>query len=560
MWRLQKHSRCLFASISGVAMSKLSLRPLAVIATAALGSASFAPPAPAQQRVTQTEQTRQIDELNKVSGYQLKKSVAEQEKAASEDVKLRLKSVRTELLAPQNSKLIGGKPTFVVGTSKVLQRPLNKLAGTKPPADLAGRMQSQIEATRQGAIREEKLIEALESRGFVKKTVSAAPRRPVCDPSASHFDWRDYGAVRDVKDQGSCGSCWAFAATAAIEGSYFVRAKDSFVGSEQQILSCSRAGSCANGGWYSDAWDNLQGDGTATSQAYPYAARDTQCKSKVQTPYHWNYWGWVNENQNPSDYDTPTPKDMIKDALCQRGPLATTVAVTDTLASYQKGVFNEITDEPINHAVTIVGWDDTDNAWIVKNSWGTSWGENGYFRIHYDSNKIGVLTAWVAARKPVQLDDNCYRFDPGKVRLRNISGKWKFVYAGRNIFDLGERQGEAEQALAAMRFYKLNKRCWVGKAPDDDRAPNATPGTTLEYFLAGAKPPQGAMPDEECQSFKLASLDVNRRGDKWVLEDGTRTLLAADSQDDAWVGYAYIRRHGFAYQCKIGSFFTYYRR
>lgn len=533
-------------------------------AFASIAAAVIAQPAAAQ---TATEQRKQIRELNKASGQTLRQSAVEQEKTATAKIRQQLKAVRSELLAPSNARLIGGKPTFVVGTSKAFQRPLSKLAGTKPPSDLSSRMQGQIQNTKQSIMREGKLDDVFKAKGLLKPQVRSFVSAPgqassVCDPNAAKFDWRRIGAVESVKDQGSCGSCWAFAATAAIEGSYFVRAKDSFTGSEQQILSCSRAGSCANGGWYSDAWDNLQGQGTATSKSYPYTGEDRQCKWTTQTPYHWNYWGWVNENQDPYNYDLPTPKDMIKDALCQRGPLATTVAVTPAFQGYSSGVFNEQSDIPINHAVTIVGWDDADNAWIVKNSWGTGWGEKGYIRIHYDSNKIGVLTAWVAARKPVQLTDNCTRFDPKMVRLRNISGKWKFIYKGRNIFDLGERQEEAEKALAAMRHYKVNRRCWVGQKPDDVAAtsPPANAASTFEYFLAGTKIPTGAMTGETCQPIKADSLDVNQRDNRFVLGDGNTTLASSANQEDAWLSYAYIRRHGFTHQCKIGSFFAYYRQ
>ncbi len=516
----------------------------------------------AQDRVPVSEQKKQIRELNEASGETLKKSVAAKEKTAPAEVQTKLKEIRTELLKPDNDKLIGGKPTFVVGASKALRRPLNKLAGTKPPSDLASRMSTQVQSTKRAADREVALTETLKANGFVKETRSLASSptglSSVCNPSAKSFDWREHGAVTAVKDQGTCGSCWTFAAIAAMEGSYYVRTSDTFTGSEQQMLSCSRAGDCANGGWYSDAWENLQGEGTATAKTYPYKGEDTKCKWTTPTPYHWSYWGWVNENQNPSNYDDPTPKEMIKDALCQRGPLATTVAVTEAFSAYSGGVFNETTDEWINHAVTIVGWDDDDEAWIIKNSWGSEWGEKGYMRINYASNKIGVLTAWVAARKPVQLTDNCSKFDPKKVRLRDINGRWKFVYQGRNIFDLGERQDEAQRALAAMRHYKVNNRCTVGRL-EKDGSTDVAPGA-FEYFLAGIKTPTGAMTGETCQPFDAGRLDVNRQGSKWAIEDQSRTLVTFDKQDDAWLSYAYIRRHSFTHQCKIGQFFAYYRR
>ncbi len=198
----------------------------------------------AQDRVDASEQKNQIRALNEASGETLKKSVATKEKSAPADVQVKLNDIRTELLKPGNSKLIGGKPTFVVGTSKALRRPLNKLAGTKPPADLASRISTQVQSTKRAEVREQALTQALEANGFGEQTRSlteAAGRPAVCNDNARRFDWREHGAVTAVKDQGTCGSCWTFAAIAAMEGSYAVRTRDTFVGSEQQLLSCSAA-------------------------------------------------------------------------------------------------------------------------------------------------------------------------------------------------------------------------------------------------------------------------------------------------------------------------------
>lgn len=88
----------------------------------------------------------------------------------------------------------------------------------------------------------------------------------------------------------------------------------------------------------------------------------------------------------------------IKKALCAYGPLGVAVAVTSAFQAYKSGVFNENSNADINHAVTLVGWDDSKQAWRIKNSWGKAWGEAGYMWITYNTNKIGYGASWVQAK------------------------------------------------------------------------------------------------------------------------------------------------------------------
>jgi len=150
-------------------------------------------------------------------------------------------------------------------------------------------------------------------------------------------------------------------------------------------------------------FDHMITKGTAGEASYPFTGNDgAQCPQQMATPFRATSWGFVGPNQT-----TIPSVSAIKAALCQHGPLATAVQVDGAFQGYTGGVFDEHTQhfDWINHGVTIIGWDDSKHAWLIKNSWGTLWGdtggygsERGYMWIDYNTNNIGIATAWVDAR------------------------------------------------------------------------------------------------------------------------------------------------------------------
>jgi cathepsin L len=92
---------------------------------------------------------------------------------------------------------------------------------------------------------------------------------------------------------------------------------------------------------------------------------------------------------------------QMKQAICDHGAISVAVRATDLFQAYKSGVFNESDPGQINHAVSLVGWDNSKNAWLLKNSWSTVWGMDGYMWIKYLSNSIGYASAWVDADKPM---------------------------------------------------------------------------------------------------------------------------------------------------------------
>ena len=218
------------------------------------------------------------------------------------------------------------------------------------------------------------------------------------NPDAAHFTWLDENVTTPVKYQGTCGSCWTFTSAAVMEASINRTYKTVLDLSEQSILDCSKsksgqkAGSC-DGGWYGGVFDYYGETNPVPEKNSPYKGKNGFCSAKGTEPYRVAAWGYVRPNAG-----IPDVKQM-KAALCKYGPLAACVKVTDHFQSYTGGVYDEFaqTSKPndINHAITIVGWDDTKQAYLLKNSWGEDWGEKGYMWIRYGCNNVGYGAAWV---------------------------------------------------------------------------------------------------------------------------------------------------------------------
>lgn len=198
------------------------------------------------------------------------------------------------------------------------------------------------------------------------------------------LDWRSYNGlnyVTPVRNQGNCGSCWAFAAAGTLEA--VTNIKNATPGydlnlAEQILLSCSGAGSCS-GGYTSAASNYIRDTGLPFEAVYPYTATNGTCPLSTDwkaTAYRIGSWAYVTTS-------SPTV-DTIKNALATYGPLATQMAVYTDFDYYRSGVYSYTTGTYRGlHAVLIIGYDDVNQCFIVKNSWGTGWGEAGFFRIAY---------------------------------------------------------------------------------------------------------------------------------------------------------------------------------
>jgi len=201
------------------------------------------------------------------------------------------------------------------------------------------------------------------------------------------YDARDYGLVSPVKNQGSCGSCWAFSTVEALESRILKDGGPVTDLSEQYLVSCNDDGWGCNGGWF--AHDYHVKDGAVYESCRPYTASDTACQCTCSHPYKLTGWYYINgQNSVPST-------DSIKNAIYNYGPVACAVYVDSGFQYYSSGVFNGTASGQVNHAVFLVGWNDAGGYWIMKNSWGTGWGESGYMRIAYGSQLIGYAANYL---------------------------------------------------------------------------------------------------------------------------------------------------------------------
>ena len=220
-------------------------------------------------------------------------------------------------------------------------------------------------------------------------------------PTAPSFDWRALGKVPPVRDQGQCGSCWDFSgcgtATMAIIQAGLEPADGSFDLSEQYVLDCGQNGGC-NGDDNTTVLQMCETSGLATDAYGSYQAQANSCQPYSGTLYKILNWGFADSNGGSGITSTAD----IQEALVTYGPVGCAVAAGDDWDNYTSGESGGSGSTSINHDVMIVGWQPSTLkpgkvAWIVRNSWGTSWGMSGYMLLTEGADCIGTETVWADA-------------------------------------------------------------------------------------------------------------------------------------------------------------------
>ena len=245
--------------------------------------------------------------------------------------------------------------------------------------------------------------------GIPRRNVSAIP---------SSVNWLEKGAVGEVLQQGTCGGCWAFAATAVMRSRLVISGNGSMtLLSNQQLISCADASGC-KGGNYVDAWDYVKAyGGVASNAAYGYESAnqggntlpcDTSIKDRVVTV---SGYSWAMKESN------------LMEELATGGPVAVAITTPSCFHSYAGGILMykdcqcyPSPTQPLDHAVTLIGYGtsiDGVDYWLIQNSWGTNWGENGYVMLERDISGVGMcgILSQPAYPQIVSLSSECQRGD-----------------------------------------------------------------------------------------------------------------------------------------------------
>ncbi|XP_051894014.1 procathepsin L-like [Pristis pectinata] len=233
-------------------------------------------------------------------------------------------------------------------------------------------------------------FQAFEVKNSSRKEAASGGPKPFKLPQS--VDWRAKGYVTEVKNQGYCGSCWAFSAVGALEGQTFRKTGKLISLSEQNLVDCSNSegNHGCNGGLMHLAFNYVQSNnGIDTEKYYPYTARESTCKYnsiwRGTTCHGYRFVAWGSET-------------ALAEAVATVGPISVAIdAKHPSFQFYRSGVYYEpnCSSVNVNHGVLAVGYgsENGENYWLVKNSFGTGWGDHGYIKMAKDrSNNCAIAT------------------------------------------------------------------------------------------------------------------------------------------------------------------------
>ncbi|XP_072004084.1 cathepsin L-like [Engystomops pustulosus] len=216
---------------------------------------------------------------------------------------------------------------------------------------------------------------------------------PVQDYPINHnipksVDWRDSNCVTHVKNQAMCGSCWAFAAVSVLESHHCIKSKELVEFSEQQLVDCDSKNKGCCGGMPEDGMAYISSHGIMKAKDYEYSAKQDSCEFKPDNAM----------NLNVTKYFILPEEDNMAMSVAFGGPIAVGIDASDDFQMYCNGIFEGDCSQSPGHAVVIVGYgtehdnksDEDIDYWIVRNSWGAGWGDQGYVKMRRNVNLCGI--------------------------------------------------------------------------------------------------------------------------------------------------------------------------
>jgi len=226
-------------------------------------------------------------------------------------------------------------------------------------------------------------FQAANIRGFQSSKSQGLPNLGMHENAGATgtVDWTTKGAVTPVKNQGQCGSCWAFSTTGGLEGSWQIASGNLVSMSEQQFVDCDKGSAGCNGGSMEGAFQFAEGTSVATESSYAYTARDGTCKSSYSTA--------IPSGGVTGYKSVGSSAGALVDAI-QNSPISVAIEADQSVFQmYSGGVITSGCGTNLDHGVLAVGV-NSDGSIKVKNSWGSSWGSSGYVNIA--TNQCGITS------------------------------------------------------------------------------------------------------------------------------------------------------------------------
>lgn len=365
--------------------------------------------------------------------------------------------------------------------------------------------------------------------------------RPLEPALPDSWDWRDARNndwVHPIRNQGGCGSCVAFATAAALEAHWRIENNNAnlsmdlseasmFFTSERQCF----LGDPRYGWWITSALDFLMDEGVCDEENYPYQPVNQNAQLVEGTERTLKIQG----------YDSTSSTDQMKRWLVEEGPLITAFTVYQDFLTYWNGGANGVYSYVMGasrggHAVLVVGYDDGDDCWICKNSWGTGNG-SGYFRIEY--GECGIDTRMYLLQDPyrVYTVDELH-YNPRNLRIVSEGARGWLLTDGRSRMKMFHNKEDARNGLRVARRH--TRHGFVGR--DNTRA-NRRDYIT-EYWAGDSHLPYEPLTKTDCISYNpnnVVAEDLDDAG--WRLRDGDHWMVLADDMNDALAILRVIERH-----------------